>query len=178
MPRNYKVYLSGPMEFAADGGVGWRSVAEAFLLSQGLEVFNPVNSSQEILDKWNISSVAEYNELKVSDPTLFCKVTHDLIEIDLLHIRQSDFVFVKLDATGSGGTSGELTMAHTLGKSIFGVVDRTNLKKVSGWALSCIDAVSWYDETNFDTTLQSALEEMIDLIRVVEGVFGGDPINE
>jgi nucleoside 2-deoxyribosyltransferase len=143
-----KVYLSGPMEYAVDGGTGWREAAEKRLLEAGFDIFNPCRSSTRILHRAGLQDPDQYNALKKSiqenfqDRERYLDVTRQFIELDLTELRTSHLVLVQVDRVASGGTAGELTLAHHLGIPIVGFCPG-DITQVSGWVLGCIDHLSF-----------------------------------
>lgn len=163
--KKIKVYLSGPMEYAADGGTGWREVAEKRLLEAGFDTFNPCRSSEGILRRANLGTPEEYNQLKKSiqdnhkDRERYLDVTRQFIKLDLTELRTSHLVLVQVDRVASGGTAGELTLAHHLDIPVVGFCPG-DIAQVSGWVLGCIDHLSFPIE-GLHSPLDIAIERTI-----------------
>lgn len=160
-----KVYLSGPMEYAADGGEGWREVAEQHLLLNNFDVFNPCKSSVRILEQNKLTDAAHYNELKKTiqdnniDYAKYLAVTKQFIVLDLLELRTSHIVLVKVDKTASGGTAGELTLAYHLGIPVVGFCTG-EINEVSGWILGCINDFHYLTKDQLADPLYQALNSV------------------
>jgi nucleoside 2-deoxyribosyltransferase len=160
--KKIKVYLSGPMEYAPDGGEGWRETAEK-TLGDSFNIFNPCKSSVEILERNRISSVQEYNHLKKTiqfDTNAYHKylnTTKQFFNLDIDELSSSDIVLAQVNELASGGTSGELTLACAIYKiPIIGFCDG-DISKISGWTLSCIDYFFFRTEWNTTAPLIDAI---------------------
>lgn len=168
-----KVYLSGPIEFAKDGGVGWREVASKFLRSKGFEVFNPIESSIQLLNSHSISSVQEYNDLKkaatsdLSSRNKYIQATRSFIDFDLKELKSSDLVLAILDKTVSGGTSGELTISRDLGIPVIALAQEEDFLSMSAWTFSCANEIFWIKEENFSEELSDILEDICEYLNVI-----------
>lgn len=159
-----KIYLSGPIEYAIDGGISWRTTAESILHEAGIDTFNPCNSSEDILNENDLTDVKEYNLLKRTIQTepvhlaKYLKTTRDFIKLDLLELRTSHLILAHINDIPSGGTAGELTLARHLGIPVIGFCDG-EISKVSGWVLGCVDHLSF--RTNPYETLEGPLHRAI-----------------
>lgn len=150
--KKFKIYLSGPIEFAKDNGANWRELAEKRLLENDFLVFNPVTASDNVLSKHDIDSVASYNKLKTEfdgDVTRtklnrYINVTKDFIKLDIHELRTSDMVLACINNVPSAGTAGEITLAKHLGIPVVAFIE-TDLKNVSGWLLGCVDFICYND---------------------------------
>lgn len=149
-----KVYLAGAMEFAPDGGVGWRQLVTEMLDDRGAIYFNPCTDESRILKLYDYKNGKEFVESKIIDSKRFVKCMRELAEADLVEVRSADYVFVYITPGLGGGTAGELTCAkYIYNVPVVGVWHPdANLKETSGWLYSCCDIV-------FDT-----LEEAVDYI--------------
>jgi nucleoside 2-deoxyribosyltransferase len=166
--QNPKVFLSGPMEYAHDGGVDWRLVAEARFKEAGFRVFNPCNISEDVLKPHKLT-VASYNKLKktintnLHDYQHYVEATKDIVEIDCDELRTSDFVLAKISKLASGGTAGELTLARHFGIPVAAFCDDP-LETVSGWVLGLcphIWPVSWLMNTKpIDHAISFVIKEL------------------
>lgn len=148
--RKYKVYLSGPIENAQDNGVGWREELAPKLKDLGFDIFNPIDASDPILNRFMFKSVAEYNQAKSNENLygLYIAATDAFIQLDMDEVRTSDILLVFLSKTFSAGTAGEVTLAKHLNIPVIGFLDtNTKVSDISGWTLGCIDEIY---NTSFD----------------------------
>src|SRR5271155_2640566 len=106
-------YLSGPIEYAEDGGRLWRRKLAPHLRG------------------W-----------KASDVERFRRVVRKIIAFDLDIIENhADYLICYWDAQAkSGGTSAELTIAHRKGIPVY-LVTQLPSHEISGWMLACSDQV-------------------------------------
>lgn len=168
MLKNRKVFLSGPMEYAPDGGADWRTIAEARFTQAGFRVFNPCNISEEVLKPHGLD-VPKYNELKktidtnILDFAAYWSATQDIINVDLNELRTSDLVLAKVSKIASGGTSGELTLARHLGIPIVAFCEDP-IDTVSGWVIGLSEhlfTAGWCIESPpLERAMQFALKEL------------------
>lgn len=154
--KNYEVYLAGAMEYASDGGVGWRDEASAKLKAYGISVFNPASSEHGLLNKLGASNAQEFLAYKKTDPKRFLECMRHIINYDMDAIDQLDAILVYVTKGLSGGTIGEITHAYrNLGIPVFAVLEPgVQFKDVSGWVLGCIEEIF----LDFDTAV-TALQE-------------------
>jgi nucleoside 2-deoxyribosyltransferase len=164
-----KVYLSGPMEYAHDNGHEWRELAERQLAETGLFTsFNPCTSSQSILTAANFRDITEYKELKRTiqtkyrDRERYISTTRQFIKLDLHELYTSDIVLALVNKVSSGGTAGEITLAHYLGIPVVGFCP-DDISQVSGWVLGCVDHLSFPINNAISTPLELAILKTIDL---------------
>lgn len=168
-----KIYLSGPIEFATDGGVGWRKIATDYLRAKGFEVFNPIESSLELLNSVGINSVQEYNDLKkmaATDSSLmdkYIEATRLFIDYDIKQLKSSDIVFALLDKTASGGTAGELTVARDICLPVIALANKNEMIQMSAWVFSCVNEIIWFNPETFAIEFSEALEDLANYLEVV-----------
>jgi hypothetical protein len=136
-----RVYLSGGIEHAADGGRGWRAGIGRFLEDTlGHAVYDPSTDEKKSLTDEERSS---FRRWKTEAPDRFRAVIRKIIAWDLDRVeKDTDYVVAYWDgcAARGGGTAAEITLAHRLGKPVFVVlgVPRTD---ASGWILGAADEV-------------------------------------
>jgi nucleoside 2-deoxyribosyltransferase len=136
-------YLSGPIEFAADGGKLWRRKLTPFLHNDlGHRVYDPAEDEKKNLTD---EEVQNFRAWKETDVERFRRVVRKIIQFDLDIIEnRTDYVICCLNdgcaAASSGGTSSELTFAHRRGIPVYLVTDAP-VKEISGWILACADRV-------------------------------------
>jgi nucleoside 2-deoxyribosyltransferase len=152
-----RVYLSGPIEYAEDHGVGWRDQVKKAFANSSVQVIDPCDSSLELLAIHGIESVDAYHALKYGSPEdqeLFRTATQSLISHDLEEVRKADLLLTKVSHVASGGTSGEITLARFLGVSVLAFCT-DNIQEVSGWVQSIPDLL-----IIGPNSLQEAMEHM------------------
>jgi len=134
-------YLSGPIEFANDGGKLWRRKLTPFLREQlGHRVYDPAEDEKKNLTD---EERANFREWKTQDTERYRRVIRKIIAFDLdLIEHKADYLICYWDAGGaqSGGTPAELTVAHRKGIPVF-LVTPLDVGEVSGWMLGCADHV-------------------------------------
>ena len=148
------VYLSGSIEFADDGGRGWRRDITAFLTDMlGHQVYDPaLDEKKNLTDE----EAANFRQWKVEAPERFREVVRKIIDWDLDWVEnKADYIICYWDAAAArgAGTQSELTAAYRRGIPVF-LVTEMPLTEVSGWVLACADAVL----PDFDT-LRARLAE-------------------
>lgn len=131
-----KVYLSGAIEHAEDGGRGWRE-AITELLREELhhEVYDPAaDQKKDLTDE----ELANFRRWKLQDPARFREVVRKIIAWDLdLVEEEADYLVALWDraAAQGGGTAAEITLAHRLGKPVYLLLAMPPAE-ASGWVLS------------------------------------------
>jgi hypothetical protein len=132
-------YLSGPIEFAHDGGKMWRRKLTPFLREQlGHRVYDPAEDERKNLTE---EEAAHFRGWKAADPERFRRVVRKIIAFDLdLIENKTDYLICfwpSADAQ-SGGTPAELTVAHRKGIPVY-LVTPLPVEQISGWMLGCSD---------------------------------------
>jgi hypothetical protein len=136
-----RIYLSGPIEYAEDHGVGWRNEVKKAFEGSNIQIIDPCDSSDRLLAFHGIESVADYHQLKYGtddEQERFRFATQSLIDFDLEEVRKADLLLTKISQVASGGTSGEITLARFLNVSILAFCT-DEIKEVSGWVQSVPD---------------------------------------
>jgi nucleoside 2-deoxyribosyltransferase len=136
-----RVYLSGAIEHAADGGTGWRARLKRFLEDElGHDVYDPAADEKKSLSEEERTG---FRAWKQEDPSRFRGVIRKIIAWDLDRVEHaSDYLIAYWDpaAAQGGGTAAEITLAHRLGKPVF-VVLAMPVAEASGWILGASDEV-------------------------------------
>jgi hypothetical protein len=136
-----RVYLSGAIEHAADGGTGWRARLTRFLEDElGHDVYDPATDEKKDLSD---EERAGFRAWKRDDPVRFRGVIRKIIAWDLDRVEHaSDYLIAYWDraAAQGGGTAAEITLAHRLGKPVFVVLEMP-VAEASGWILGGADEV-------------------------------------
>jgi len=137
-----KVYLSGAIEHASDGGRAWRRQLAAFLRGDlGHEVYDPAADEKKCLTE---EELRDYRRWKTEAPDRFREVIRKIIAWDLdLIEKETDYVIALWDEASArgGGTAAEITLAHRLGKPVF-VLLGMPVREASGWVLAAADEIS------------------------------------
>ncbi len=131
-------YLSGPIEYAEDGGKLWRRKLAPYLREQlGHRVYDPAEDERKNLTE---EEAAHFRKWKSSDVERFRRVVRKIIAFDLDMIENhADYLICYWDARAkSGGTSAELTIAHRKGIPVY-LVTTLPTPEISGWMLGCSD---------------------------------------
>ncbi|MFQ5695865.1 MAG: hypothetical protein ACE5HB_07745, partial [Terriglobia bacterium] len=132
-------YLSGSIEFAQDGGKGWRRHLRPFLeQTLGHQVYDPAEDEKKNLSE---EEVAHFRSWKTTDLKRFRRTVRKIIDFDLELIQErADYVVCYWDAgAGRGaGTQAELTAAYRKGIPVY-LVTELPVEEVSGWVLGCAE---------------------------------------
>lgn len=136
-----RAYLSGAIEHAADGGRPWRRKLARVLRRELLhEVYDPAADEKKCLTD---EEAAQFRRWKTEDPARFRQVVRKIIAWDLDQVEHAaDYVIALWDraAAQGGGTAGEVTLAHRLGKPVY-LILAMPLEEASGWVLSAATEV-------------------------------------
>lgn len=136
-----RVYLSGAIEHASDGGRGWRRDLSRFLSDEiGHQVYDPASDERKNLTE---EERRDFRRWKEEAPERFREVVRKIIAWDLDRVeRDTDYVVALWDqaAARGGGTAAEITLAHRLGKPVFLLLGMPP-KDASGWVLAAADRV-------------------------------------
>src|SRR5271163_4503458 len=125
-------YLSGPIEYAADGGRLWRRKLAPYLRDQlGHRVYDPAEDKKKNLTE---EEAKHFREWKTTDIERFRRVVRKIIAFDLDVIEnRADYLICCWDALAkSGGTSAEMTVAYRKGIPVYLVITQPPAE-TSGW---------------------------------------------
>ena len=133
-------YLAGAIEYAPDGGRGWRREIGAFL-RDGLAhaVYDPAEDERKSLSEEEQRNLRAW---KTADLGRFQQAVRKIIAFDLDVVRRADYVVCFWDESGlrGGGTSAEVTFAHIWGVPVY-LVSSLPIQQLSGWVLGCCSEV-------------------------------------
>ena len=136
-----RVYLSGAIEHAADGGRSWRRQIASFLADElGHRVYDPAADEKKNLTDEERRS---FRSWKVEEPSRYQTVVRKIIGWDLDRIeRETDYLVALWDEESArgGGTAAEITVAYRLGKPVYLVLGMPR-ERASGWILAAADQV-------------------------------------
>src|SRR5271167_1078158 len=134
-------YLSGPIEYAEDGGRLWRRKLAPYLTEElGHRVYDPAEDERKNL---NEEEAAHFREWKATDLDRFRAVVRKIIQFDLQIVEnKADYVICFWDeqVAHSGGTEAELTAAYRKGIPVY-LVASVPGEQVSAWMLACADRI-------------------------------------
>jgi nucleoside 2-deoxyribosyltransferase len=136
-----RVYLSGAIEHAADGGRNWRRQVASFLHEElDHRVYDPAAD-----EKKNLSEEERrgFRDWKLREPSRFQSVVRKIIGWDLDRIeKETDYLIALWDEESArgGGTAAEITLAYRLGKPVYLVLGMPR-EKASGWVLAAATEV-------------------------------------
>ena len=140
--RQYRVYLSGGMEYADGEGKSWRGELQSWLESTlHQSVFNPNVESDKFFSAHYPN--VDFRKAKIEDMQLYQEIVRRLVEIDCNEIAgHSDYVICFWDegAAKGAGTKGELTMAKFFNKPVY-LVTSFPLNDIPGWVLGCVSNI-------------------------------------
>jgi hypothetical protein len=129
-------YLAGAIEYAPDGGLGWREAITPFLRDDlGHRVYDPAKDARKSLTEEESKNLRLW---KTSDLLRFQAAVRKIIEFDLDVVSHSDYVICCWDehVTKGGGTAAEVTSAFRLGIPVY-LVTALPIPTISGWILAC-----------------------------------------
>ncbi|HEX9286735.1 MAG TPA: hypothetical protein VF999_05650 [Thermoanaerobaculia bacterium] len=136
-----RVYLSGAIEHAADGGRSWREEFVTFLRGElRHEVYDPAADEKKNLTD---EELAGFRRWKLEDRERFQEVVRKIIAWDLERIEnETDYVVALWDraAAAGGGTAAEVTLAYRLGKPVYLLLGMP-AAEASGWVLGAATEV-------------------------------------
>jgi len=139
------VYLSGPIQYASDGGISWRIKVTQRLKEIGIpekQILDPCNKPMNTFDGKDLDSDLEYVKKlraqgKWEEVENFVRHT---IRIDLRLVDKSDLIYMHVDPnTHTCGTYDEMSVARTQKKPVIAVVDG-GLEKAPLWLVGRIGA--------------------------------------
>jgi nucleoside 2-deoxyribosyltransferase len=134
-------YLSGPIEFASDGGRLWRRKLAPFLCEElGHRVYDPAEDEKKNLTD---EEVTHFREWKQSDMERYRRAVRKIIhfDLDLIENRATYLICVWNDSDAvSAGTAAEMTAAFRKNIPVY-LVSRLEREKISGWMLACADEI-------------------------------------
>jgi hypothetical protein len=134
-------FLCGAMEYASDGGAGWRERMRVWIQENlNHRVYDPVIEAQRLFSAEEWKGLAEWktSDLMRYRRALCIAINHDL---DMM-LRQADYVICLWDdaAARGGGTQAELTTAYRKGIRVY-MGTELPLSDISGWILACTDRI-------------------------------------
>ncbi|MGH9367170.1 MAG: hypothetical protein ACRD3M_05810 [Thermoanaerobaculia bacterium] len=136
-----RIYLSGAIEHAGDGGRSWRERLAGRLREElGLDVYDPAADEKKDLEE---EERREFRSWKLEDPPRFRLTVRKIIAWDLDRIeRETDALIAYWDpaAARGGGTAAEITLAYRLGKPVYLVLGMPR-REASGWVLACAERI-------------------------------------
>ena len=133
-------YLSGAIEYAPDGGRGWRREVAAFLRDfLAHRVYDPAADERKSLTEEEQRSLRVW---KTADLGRYRQAVRKVIAFDLEVVGRADYVVCYMDEFGlrGGGTSAEVTFAHVRGVPVY-MVTSLPTHQLSGWILGCCSEV-------------------------------------
>ncbi len=138
--KQYRVYLSGGMEYALGEGANWRNELQGWIESNlKHSVFNP-NAESTLFFASKYPDV-DFRKLKLEDIEAYTQIVTQLVDIDCKEIAdKSDYIICYWDdsAAKGAGTKGELTMARYFKKPVY-LVTSFPMYEIPGWVLGCIN---------------------------------------
>jgi hypothetical protein len=137
------VYLSGGMEYADDGGKGWREEMQQWIGHElNATVFNPPLETERYLRTHHPD--IDLRVLKATDPDTFRRIIGPIIERDCREVAErADLVICRWDhsAMRGAGTQGELTIARYFGKPVL-LLCTIDPEDLPGWIVGCTSVIS------------------------------------
>lgn len=130
-------FLCGGMEYAPDGGCGWRAALRRWIETQlGHRVYDPCEESKRLLSEEDLRALPAWKtaDFERYSSTMRFIVDHDLEVME----KEADYVVCYWDeaAARGAGTQGEVTVAHRKGIPVY-LVRKMPIQEISGWLLGC-----------------------------------------
>ena len=125
-----KVYLCGPMEFAANNGLDWRLEARDELAQIGISCIIP-NEEEADLKPEN-----GWDWLKINREGEYINLMRKIIERDLGFVEEADVLVGRWEGERMSGTIHEVGYAYQLGKPIY-LISTQPITVIPGWFLAC-----------------------------------------
>lgn len=143
-------YLCGPMDFAEDGGVGWREDVEQRLIEElevkPYNVLNPCNKplssiSMPLSKEQELADEYRRNE----DWDGLCNLVSAFMKVDLRMVDKADVLICDISATDKlTGTIHEIVVARQQHKPVY-VVDSRGKGQMSGWMMALVGHKRCFD---------------------------------
>jgi len=159
MSRKVRVYLSGAIESAPDGGTTWRNfAADKSRGTSRIDCLNPIEFNANINpDNPNWRSKKSFSNDE------YMRTIRHIVKRDINAMMSCDICLVYWDkwAAGSLGTHAELTSAFLGGKRVLVVLEDGNKKdvdKLPAWLLACSHEFYTSIEQAFDGIAEYAEE--------------------
>lgn len=152
------IYLCGPMDYAEDGGKGWREEVTTQLEDIGFnnkQVLNPCrkpisSAGHKMSDE--VKLFKGYRELE--DWEGLERLVKKIMNIDLRMVDKSDIVICNLSAdVRTTGTIHEIVQARQQHKPVY-VIDTQGMQHVSGWMLGLVG------RDRIHTSMESVVESI------------------
>jgi hypothetical protein len=149
-----RIYLSGGMEYADDGGTGWRDELQSWLERRfDAEVFNPPVESDRYFSLHHPN--LDHSTLKSLGVEEFRSIVGPVIDRDCREVAEkADLIICRWDeaAMRGAGTQGELTLARYFNKQVF-LLTAMPLEAVPRWVIGCASTiVATFDELKNSVT--------------------------
>lgn len=94
--KDTRVYLVGSIQYAKDGGLGWRAEISARLLSFGVKILDPTRKNNELIE--DSETHAKFAKLKQEGKWDEIKeLGRKIRNFDLMCVDRSDFLIYQLD---------------------------------------------------------------------------------
>lgn len=156
------IYLCGPMDYADDGGRGWREEITDQLNAIGFEDRQILNPCQKPISSagYKLSDEQKLINMyrKMEDWEGLERFIKKIMNIDLRMVDKSDIIICNLSFdVRTTGTIHEVVQARSQHKPVY-VIDSQGMKHVSGWMLGLVGL----DRIKF------SMEEVVESIRRIK----------
>lgn len=138
--KRFCAYLAGAIEYAPDGGVGWRREIEPHLDRLEHAYYDATLVEYELLDPEEKRNLSAW---KRENPARFRRAMRKIIDHDLGHLLdRADYVIAYWDewTRDGAGTQGEITLAYRSAIPVY-LLTAIPPGKISGWILGCSEGV-------------------------------------
>lgn len=141
--EHFLVYLAGPIQYAADGGISWRDDVTERMIDIGIAENHILNPCKKPLNNFEGDDLdAAFKQIgklhKNGDWEEIEKLSRNTIRIDLRLIDKSDLIYTHIDPdVYSFGTPDEIGMARTQRKPVIAVVNG-GIQKAPYWLIGRI----------------------------------------
>jgi hypothetical protein len=165
--KGLRAYLAGPIDNAADDGVGWRIEMTKFLEPLGITVFDPCKKPLAYA-KYKEVEEEKKKMMQLKETGRYFELTErmkDIVHVDLRMVDVSDFLIIYLDLdVGMFGTIHELLNSLAQRKPTL-VVINGGRARAPNWLFGIMDYNFMFD---------SFEDLQIFLNQIDDGTIGGD----
>ena len=129
-----RVYLAGPMEYAAGAGLPWRLEYKKALKKLDMDCVIP-NKEEK-----NVRGIKDLDNFKKNNITAYIQVMRKIIDLDLNFVETLDFIVVSWEGERMSGTVHEVGHAYEIKKPVYLVTSKP-WEEVPGWFLACCSSM-------------------------------------
>jgi len=142
------VYLAGPIDYAKDHGVKWRTEITEDLSKMGILVLDPTNKPGGLISETTTEQSKINKYKKEKDWNSLCKFMKDIRRTDLRLVDMSDFIIALIDTDiHMCGTYDEIFTAEDQQKPVLFIVPN-GIESLSSWMYSVINPAEVFNSVD------------------------------